>query len=147
MSADEIVIEPVTEKDKKCLVEFLKKNFYVDEPITDYLKIAEDPEAASALGKFSTKNLNQNLSFVARDNAGNLAGVCINSIKSKDDPEDEVESPLFNKITTMLGLVYENAKVFEKFPDVDKVLYIDILSVNKKYGGKGIGTIFVNKTR
>ncbi|KAI4463563.1 n-acetyltransferase-related [Holotrichia oblita] len=113
------------------------------EPITDYLKICENQSALNALKKFSTKNLNQNLSFVVRDGAGNLLGVCLNSIHTRNDSDDEVTDPLFGKITTFLGYGYEEARVFEKFPDIESVVYIDILSVDKSAGGRGIGTLLV----
>lgn len=148
MSSGDVKIEIVTEKDRPWIVEFLSRNFYKYEPITDYLKICENPSSLEAVKKFSTKNLYQNLSFVVRDLAGNLLGVCINSVHSKDDDPDEiVTDPLFGKIARCLGYGYEEAHVFDKFPDVDKVVYIDILSVDTSAGGRGIGALLVDHVK
>lgn len=143
MSQEDLKFEYVGENDRPWIIEFLERNFYRDEPITDYLKICENESALKALKKFSTKNLDQNLSFVVRDSAGNLLGVCLNSIHTRNDHDDEVTDPLFGKIATFLGYGYGEARVFEKFPDIEALVYIDILSVDKSAGGRGIGTLLV----
>ncbi|GJQ86088.1 putative N-acetyltransferase [Trypoxylus dichotomus] len=138
----------VTPNERDEILEFLKRNFYADEPITRYIDVLGHPNAVKTLSQFSMKNLDQNISFLARSETGELAGVCLNSIKAKDDPEDEpITDPVFGKIARLLGFAYEEAKVFEKFPDIERVVSVDIISVDRIFQGGGIAKVLMDKTR
>ncbi|GJQ86087.1 putative N-acetyltransferase [Trypoxylus dichotomus] len=146
MSLEDIKIEPVTEKDRPWIIEFFSRNFFLDEPLTRNLKVYENPFSLEELEKFTTKSLYHNLSFAAKDSAGNLLGVCINSVRT-DDEYEEVADPTFGKITKLLDYGSEGADVLEKFPDIDKVFFVEILSVDRLAAGKGIGTLLVERAR
>ncbi|KRT82323.1 Acetyltransferase [Oryctes borbonicus] len=138
----------ITTNEKEEVVEFLKKNFYADEPITRYIDVLGNPNSVKSLSQFSTKSLGQNISLLTRSETGELVGICLNSIKAKDDPEDEpITDPIFGKIAKLLGFAYEESKVFEKFPDIDRVLSVDIISVDREFQGHGIAKILMDKTR
>lgn len=141
-------IQFMSQKDTSAVLTFLKSNFFADEPITKYVKLLDNPKSVEALSRFSMKNIGQNCSLLVRNETGEIAGVCLNSVKSKDDVESEPEAdPIFGKICRLLGFVYEEAKVFEKFPDIDKVLSVDIISVGRNFQGQGIAKILMDKTR
>ncbi|KAI4463562.1 n-acetyltransferase-related [Holotrichia oblita] len=135
-------------KEKPQIIEFLKRNFYADEPLTEYIKVLDNPKSVKVLNEFSTKSIIENMSLLARTESGEIAGISLNSVKCKNDPKDEpVTDFLFGKIAKLLGFAYEDSKVFEKFPDIDCVISVDIISVDRKFQGQGIAKVLMDKTR
>lgn len=134
--------------DKPEIIEFLKRNFYADEPLTQYIKLLDNPKSVKVLSDFSTKSIIENMSILARTESGEIAGISLNSVKSKNDPEGEpITDFLFGKIAKLLAFAYKDSKVFEKYPDIDCVMSVDIISVDRKFQGHGIAKVLMDKTR
>lgn len=146
--SNKLTIQTVANNDNKDVINFFLKSFWADEPLNQYVKLLENPETIKVISKHTVKNVNQNISFLVRNEAGELGGVTLNSVKTKNDPEDEeIKDPRFGSIIKLLGYIDANVKIFEKFPDVDKVISVDMISVDDKFKGQGIAKILMDKTR
>jgi len=80
-------------------------------------------------------------------------GVVLNSITYKSDKEDNNESEKdpedntkFKIITTFLDKVEREANVFKKYPNVDRIMDIKIISVDKSFRGLGVCKALFDKT-
>lgn len=93
------------------------------------------------------------MAFKAISPSGQLMGVVLNDLASKIDrekndttnnePEDRTK---FNEITTLLDKVEREADVFSKFPNVDCIMDIKIISVDESFRGQGVCKALIDKT-
>lgn len=88
------------------------------------------------------------MSVKAVSASGNLIGVCLNGIGVRGIPEEEFYSsdPKFQKILDLLDAVEANANLFGRYPDVDKIMNVKILSVDGAWRGRRIAQELVNRT-
>lgn len=89
------------------------------------------------------------MAYKAISTSGNLIGVILNGIKCKfDKHEDNTEDDTkFKHIETFLNKVDKEANVFCQYPNVCRVLNIDIISVDDMYRGKGVCKALIDKTK
>lgn len=64
--------------------------------------------------------------------------------KSEDDQEDDKTK--FNDITSFLDKVEQEADVFTKYPNIDRIMDIKIVSVDESFRGQGVCKALINKT-
>lgn len=61
----------------------------------------------------------------------------------KDPTEDNTK---FNDITTLLDKVEREADVFTKFPNIDRIMDIKIISVDESFRSQGVCKALIDKT-
>ncbi|XP_050433453.1 arylalkylamine N-acetyltransferase 1-like isoform X2 [Adelges cooleyi] len=142
-------IEAITSEDRQAVIEFLKKFFYRDEPLNNALGLMDDAKAIVKLEAYCNSLLDSGLACKAVSKDGHLIGVILNGVKCKfdkheDDTEDDTK---FKLIMTFLKKVDNEANVFGQYPNVCRILYIDTVSVDDKYRGKGVCKALIDKTR
>lgn len=64
--------------------------------------------------------------------------------KNEEDQEDDKTK--FNDITSFLDKVEQEADVFTKYPNVDRIMDIKIVSVDESFRGHGVCKALINKT-
>lgn len=87
--------------------------------------------------------------------ANEIAGVCINGAKRRENEEisamtDEVnacKNLKFKKILNLLTTVNIQSDIFGKFPNITSLVEVRVLSVDDAYRGKGIAKACINKTK
>ncbi|KAL5291854.1 hypothetical protein ACFFRR_010934 [Megaselia abdita] len=126
-----------TASDKEKVAKFMKKYFWVGEPICK----SENLEVSDDVNNEAVSILDLGTCTIAEDNSGNLVGIRLAEPRVPEDVEKKkVEKP--ETTLDKLGrLVYDLAigsKVFETYK-VDKAMYSAALVVDEKYRGKGLG--------
>lgn len=132
-------------------IEFLRRFFFRDEPLNVEQNLLETDEATcDELEDFSIKSIHEGVSLMATSTAGEIVGICLNGVLSRDDPEEEdfqCPNKKFAKILKLLDFVDKEANVFGQFPDVEKILSLKILSVDGSWRGQGIAKALIDKSR
>lgn len=144
-------IQVITENDRAEVLEFLQKFFIRDEPLNCYLKMTtkENPRCLQ-LEEYAMKDLTSGLNLKAVLN-GRIVGVVLNTILHRGFIDEmgpvDCKHEKFAKILRMLTRVAKESNVFQYFPEADKALCINILSVNGEYRGKGIAKALMARSR
>lgn len=92
------------------------------------------------------------MAFKAISLSGELIGVVLNDVTSKYDREEndttdkDPDHTKFHDITTLLDKVEREADVFSKYPDVDRIMDIKIISVDESFRGQGVCKALIDKT-
>lgn len=80
-------------------------------------------------------------------------GVVLNSVTYKSDcgqnnkgEETPKENNKFSDITTLLDKIEREADVFGKYPNIDRVMDIKIISVDESFRGQGVCKALIDKT-
>lgn len=96
---------------------------------------------------------NSGLAFKAVSPDGDLIGVVLNNVmcrgdgeKNNESEEDTKDNTKFNDITAFLDKVEREADVFKKYPNVDRVMDIKIISVDESFRGQGVCKALIDKT-
>jgi len=146
-------IVPITTEDTNIVIDFLRKFFFRDEPLILAINMLDDIESLSKLENYCFHFVNNGIGFKAISSNGELMGVVLNSITYKSDNEDNNESEegpedntKFKIITTFLDKVEREANVFKKYPNVDRIMDIKIISVDKSFRGLGVCKALFDKT-
>lgn len=93
------------------------------------------------------------MAFKAVSPNGDLIGVVLNNLtyrvdreKNNENEDDAKDNTKFNIITAFLDKVEREADVFQKFPNVDRVMDIKIISVDESFRGQGVCKALIDKT-
>jgi GNAT superfamily N-acetyltransferase len=84
--------------------------------------------------------------------SGKVIGVALNGSQEPGHLEemeayaDSCPHPRFRKILQLLAAVDRASDVFGKFPDVDKLVEVRILSVDSAVRGRGIAKVLLEKS-
>ncbi|XP_017786621.1 PREDICTED: dopamine N-acetyltransferase-like isoform X2 [Nicrophorus vespilloides] len=144
-------IQIITKPDVEKVIGFLRKFFFRDEPLNVNVKLLEGDDATCLeLEEFSVKSIKDGLSLMAVSESGKVVGVCLNGAMRRNDvEEDEEDCPneKFAKILNLLETVDKQADIFGKFPDVNSVMNVKILSVDTTWRGRGIAKQLMDRTR
>lgn len=143
-------IKTITKNDTEKVLEFLKRFFFRDEPLNVDVKLLEGEQTCPDLEEFSLKAIKDNVSYMAITDSGKIIGVCLNGLIERNAPEEEeliINNSKFSKIFNLLTYVDVEANVFGKYPDVDKMIFVEVLSVDGSWRGQGIAKKLMNKTR
>nr|XP_023025537.1 dopamine N-acetyltransferase-like [Leptinotarsa decemlineata] len=141
-------IEIATAENKNEVLEFLRKFFFKDEPVNNFLglvscenPINEDVEA------FSIEYLDNGLTLMAKYDE-NLVGVCMSVVIEKETKKTTVncQDEKFAKLLKFFEYVGERADPFEQYPDCTRAVCIGIVSVDESYRGRGIAKNLLNTT-
>ncbi|XP_073981173.1 arylalkylamine N-acetyltransferase 1-like isoform X2 [Rhodnius prolixus] len=146
----------VTEKDTKDVIAFLRKFFFHDEPLNICVGLLDEPgSTCQELEDYCANSIKEGLSLMAVTPANEIAGVCINGAKRRENEEisamtDEVnacKNLKFKKILNLLTTVNIQSDIFGKFPNITSLVEVRVLSVDDAYRGKGIAKACINKTK
>uniref|UniRef100_T1GGC1 aralkylamine N-acetyltransferase n=1 Tax=Megaselia scalaris TaxID=36166 RepID=T1GGC1_MEGSC len=134
----DLVYRKVEESDTDAIRNFLRENFYVDEPLNQStgsnLPTEEQQEGPISVIKHGS-------STVAVDSQGNVAGVRLAYPKVPADikpPSQQIPTANFDRMMDFLALLGVRSEVFKKF-NVDTSMHGMLLCVDKKYRGQGVG--------
>jgi predicted GNAT family acetyltransferase len=93
------------------------------------------------------------LSLMALSATGKVVGVSLNGshepghLEEMQENADNCPNPRFRKILQLLVAVERGSDVFSKFPDVDRLVEVRILSVDTAVRGRGIAKALLEKSR
>ncbi|KRT84410.1 hypothetical protein AMK59_2792, partial [Oryctes borbonicus] len=130
-------IEKIKPRDTEKVLEFLRNFFFRDEPLNVNIKLLEGEQTCPDLEEFSLKAIKDNVSLMAITESGKIIGVSLNGIIERNITGDDliVTDPKFSKILGLLTYVDKEADVFRRYPDVDKMILVEILSVDGSWRG------------
>lgn len=141
------VIREATEDDNPQIVEFLRKFFLGNDPLTKYLGWGKDDKRHKRFEKFAYSEIEDPTLVAELD--GNLVGVCLNGVLERNPKKEEVviTDTETRKLFDLLDFVTKNSDPFQYFPEATKAMSVKMVSVDHKYRGKGIAKQLVTKTR
>uniref|UniRef100_A0A2S2N683 aralkylamine N-acetyltransferase n=1 Tax=Schizaphis graminum TaxID=13262 RepID=A0A2S2N683_SCHGA len=147
-------IVPITAEDKQeVIIEFLRKFFFRDEPLILGINMLEDNDSLAKLESYCFNYVDNGLAFKAVSPNGDLMGVVLNNLMYRIDGEknneiegDTKDDTKFNIITTFLDKIEREVDVFKKYPNVDCVMDIKIISVDESFRGQGVCKALIDKT-
>ncbi|XP_025198944.1 dopamine N-acetyltransferase-like [Melanaphis sacchari] len=146
-------IVPTTAEDKQVVIDFLRKFFFRDEPLILGINMREDYDSLAKLENYCFNFMDNGLAFKAVSPNGDLIGVVLNNVMHREDGEKNNESEedikdntKFSVITTFLDKVEREADVFKKYPSIDRVMDIKIISVDESFRGQGVCKALIDKT-
>jgi len=146
-------IVPTTAEDKQVIIAFLRKFFFRDEPLILSIDMQEDVDSLSKLENYCFNFVDNGLGFKAVTPNGDLMGVILSSIVCKKERGETNESEnktkdntKFKDIVTLLDKVEREADVFGKYPNVNRVIDIKIVSVDESFRGQGVCKALIDKT-
>ncbi|XP_063384959.1 uncharacterized protein LOC134671112 [Cydia fagiglandana] len=149
-------IEPVEQGDVEDVMKLLKKTFYIDEPLNSAVGlIASENETCSELDEYCSHSLMEGLSFKAVDSEHNIVGVMISGVlplKEADDGTDllsqaqRCKNPKFKKILYILAQRETGAKLWEKFPQEQRLVEVKVAATDPGWRRLGIMNDLLNTT-
>lgn len=146
--AEPYEISFITEDDKETVLDFLRKFFFRDEPLNASIKLLEDENSRCLdLENYCVKDLADRISFKATTASGTIIGICLNGIALRGKVDEfKATHEKFKLILDLLDTVEDQADVFGRYPDVDKIMYCKILSVDGAWRGRRIAQELVRYT-
>ncbi|CAL8134424.1 unnamed protein product [Orchesella dallaii] len=133
--------------DYPSILEHLWTNFFPDEPLGRH--IGQEETMRQDFYANVSAALPENLSFIAVDKAnGMIAGVRITVINRKGEHE-ELPPNTHRKslaIRNILMKLSEDAKVFERFPEIEHYADFFMVSVGRDYRGYGLASEIYDRT-
>ncbi|CAF0862820.1 unnamed protein product [Rotaria sordida] len=130
------------EEDRIPVLTLLTNSFFRDEPLAKYLQLGEPMDFAKNVINDALKD---KCSFVAYDIKTNqLAGVCLNEVKYKNDTNTINESnEKLHFILHLLHHMHKNINLFDHFL-TDSLLHIFIINVDSNYRGYGLASTLIS---
>ncbi|KAG5867762.1 hypothetical protein JTB14_013838 [Gonioctena quinquepunctata] len=122
--------------------------FFKDEPLNSNLNlVSKENPTCEPLEEFSLKNLHNEMNLMAVHN-GRIVGLCLNVIVERGNvaPFDCGDEKC-NKIVNILDYAERKCDLFSLYPDCDKCLSVQVISVDGSRRGKGIATMLLERTR
>ena len=142
-------IKIITKENEVQVLEFLRRFFFRDEPLNVNVKLLDGVPTCPDLEEYSLKAIKDNVSVMAITNSGKIIGVSLNGIvrKHQKEEESEITDPKFTKIVELLEHIDREVDIFGRYPDIDKQMLVEILSVDGSWRGLGIAKKLMNRTR
>ncbi|VVC43656.1 Hypothetical protein CINCED_3A007826 [Cinara cedri] len=146
---------PTTAEDKQDVIAFLRKFFFRDEPLILGIDMLEDIDSLEKLETYCYNFVDNGLAFKAVSPNGDIVGIVLNSLTVRNDNNEEKiedengpdDNTKFKTIGTFLDKVEREADVFTKYPNVDRLIDIKIISVDESCRGQGICKALIDKTK
>ncbi|KAK5643355.1 hypothetical protein RI129_007200 [Pyrocoelia pectoralis] len=140
-------IRLATVGDREKISEHVREFFRRDEPLSRYLKLSELCDKKE--DKPPEENKKQEVSVVATDEFSNIIGVSLNELVHKDDPNVPFtcSNSEIQKIVDLIDHIEGIVDVFNKYPNVNSVLHIHVLSVAPTWRRKNLAAELINETR
>ncbi|PSN52966.1 Dopamine N-acetyltransferase [Blattella germanica] len=140
-------IVPATVDDKERIAEYLRYNFYPNEPLNLAVGTPLNRPIEAIRGLL---RLSDGTSFIAITKSGEIIGVVLNEEFTEEEVH-EYSKPAFHneayyKVFTFVTMVEHNANILGQ-TGLDRGLFLHILSVHPKAGGRGIGKALMTRSR
>ncbi|XP_027854560.2 arylalkylamine N-acetyltransferase 1-like isoform X2 [Aphis gossypii] len=136
------------DNDRQIVIEFFKKNFFQQEPLIMCVQLYKDVESVEKLQNHFFKTLDNGLTFKAVSSNGDLIGVITNEIIVRDNEKrsncssnskvQEQGSVKFNKFMKLFQKVEQESDMFERYPNVNRVMDIKGVAVDETFRGQGV---------
>ncbi|XP_014470404.1 PREDICTED: dopamine N-acetyltransferase-like isoform X2 [Dinoponera quadriceps] len=146
-------IEIINKDDKLRVLKFLRRFFFRDEPLNQYIKLIPEGEDSTCIeleDYCSNASLGNNFSLMAVSASGAIVGVILNG--KMDPPSSEEPEYIwsctnvkFKKILRLLRYVDERVNAGGQFRDLN-IMEIRIISVDTNWRGQGIAKALIEKT-
>lgn len=154
MSEQDYKIVQVTPKDTEKVLEHLRKFFFLEEPLNICIQLLGEngDEECHELEEYCAQTIPEGLSLMAVSASGRVIGVVLNGshepghLEEMERCADTCPNPRFRKILQLLAAVERGSDVFGKFPDVDKLVEVRIVSVDSALRGRGIAKVLLEKS-
>jgi len=154
MSEPDYTIVHVTPDDTEKVLEHLRRFFFREEPLNVCVKLLGEngDEDCHELEEYCSQSIPEGLSLMAVSACGTVVGVVLNGshepghLEETETLADSCPHPRFRKILQLLAAVDRGSDVFGKFPDVDKLVEVRIVSVDSAMRGRGIAKALLEKS-
>ncbi|XP_026816934.1 dopamine N-acetyltransferase-like [Rhopalosiphum maidis] len=147
-------IVPITDNDKEVVINFIKQNFFRDEPLCASLGLIEEKESVIQLEKFCVDALQNGISFMAvSTETGEMIGVSLDNTMCRGNEINEIveenndKSSKFNDIMVLLDKAKRDTDIFGKYPNIDRIMDLKIITVNEAYRGQGVCKALIDKSK
>ncbi|KDR23746.1 dopamine N-acetyltransferase-like isoform X2 [Zootermopsis nevadensis] len=155
MSEQDYKIVPVTLKDVEKVLEHLRRFFFREEPLNVCINLLGErgDEKCQELENYCIQTIPEGLSLMAVTPSDKVVGVILNGshepghLDEMQRNADNCPHARFRKILQLLVAVDRGSDVFSKFPDVDKLFEVRIVSVDSALRGQGIAKALIEKSR
>lgn len=149
---NDIIYRVAEERDRDNVLEFIRKHYYPEEPIT----IGNSPKHQDEADEvFSLSVITYGASLIAIDpmNDDKLVGVILSGpigpaeadLMMEESKRCENDNKKWSEILLLLAYLERNANIYERY-NVNKALYVHNLGVHTQYRGKSIGFNLMQKT-
>ncbi|CAK1553212.1 unnamed protein product [Leptosia nina] len=137
-------ISPVVSDDVESVLKFLKRTFYLDEPIlraVDYCQTGNDD--THDLDEYCRHSL-PGCSFQAKDEDGNLIGVLVCDRCPVVNPTDcltalkDCKSPKYKTVIRMQIMREIIAEIWNQYPNDSELIEIKMAATDPKWRNKGV---------
>ncbi|XP_026817805.1 dopamine N-acetyltransferase-like isoform X1 [Rhopalosiphum maidis] len=147
-------VVPITDNDKETLKNFLRQYFFRDEPLSASLNLIEEEESVIQFENFCIDLLQFGVSFMAVSaETGDIIGAVLNStvcrgdkIKHYSDKNND-KSLKYNEIMIILEKAERDIDFFGQYPNIERLMKLEIITVNEAYRGQGICKALVKKSK
>lgn len=146
-----IIYRIAVEDEAHDVLNFLRKHYYPEEPITNGNMPKHQDQADE---EFSCSVIQYGVSIVAIDPAKNdkIVGAILVGPIQPNEAQDmleesircECENKKWSEILQLLAYLCENSNVFKRY-NVDRALHIHVLGVDTAYRGKSLGQNLMQK--
>ncbi|KAB0799470.1 hypothetical protein PPYR_07350 [Photinus pyralis] len=149
-------IKTITNADSDALLGHLRKFFFKDEPLNVAVQLIEyENSTCPELERYSLKSIKEGTSLMAVTNTNHVIGVCLNGTitstisNEAETEEDDCENVKFSKVRSFLNYCgKEGTKaIAQRYPDVEKIMFVKIISTDTAWRGKGIAKELMDRTR
>ncbi|XP_026817806.1 dopamine N-acetyltransferase-like isoform X2 [Rhopalosiphum maidis] len=122
-------VVPITDNDKETLKNFLRQYFFRDEPLSASLNLIEEEESVIQFENFCIDLLQFGVSFMAVSaETGDIIGAVLNSTVCREKAERDID-------------------FFGQYPNIERLMKLEIITVNEAYRGQGICKALVKKSK
>jgi len=140
-------------EDSDRVIDFLRRSFFVDEPLNAALRLLETSgDRCIPLEEFAAADIHQGLSVMAVNDDGKILGVLLGAAVQRHEAEQDnvdwsigCDHPKFAKTLRFLYQSEKKCDVFSWYPDLDSLFDIKIISVDSSCRGQGVAGIMANK--
>ncbi|CAH2090490.1 unnamed protein product [Euphydryas editha] len=138
-------LRKLTPKDKEGAIDFLRRFFFLDEPLNQTINLLETPESRCyELEDYASSSLADGVSVAAVDENGDFVGIVINGLAKRDevdytDKSANCPDPKFRVILKFLSDLDRQARIWDKLPlSCHTVLEVRIASTHSDWRGRGL---------
>ncbi|CAH2269176.1 jg1707 [Pararge aegeria aegeria] len=146
-------LQKLTPKDKESVIDFLRRFFFLDEPLNQTINLLETPESRCfELEEYASSSLADDASIAAVDENGDYVGIVLNGVVRREevdytDKSDDCAHPKFKRILKLLGHLDREAKIWDKLdPSCHTVVEVRIASTHTGWRGRGLMRVLCEET-
>ncbi|KAF9806327.1 hypothetical protein SFRURICE_001182 [Spodoptera frugiperda] len=147
-------VRKIKSEDKECVIDFLRKYFLRDEPMSQAVKLINGPnDRCMEAEKSVASAIDEGFSVTAVDENEELVGVVINAAMHKNDCSDykqaveKCANPKFRRILTVLMHMREKSRLWEKVPSsCGMVMDLTMASVHPNWRKRHVMEVLARKS-